>query len=97
MFLRFSSSFACFSHTNVNYWGAPSPSTPPASDGLGIYVMYRLSVSKDCTAGSFSIHFLSQSCMLIHTVKRENYVLTHYRKVNNLRNVVVQDDVQERW
>ena len=37
MFLHFSSSFVCFSHTNVNYWGGSSPPPPPrrpASDGL---------------------------------------------------------------
>ena len=52
--------------------------------------MYRLSLWKDCTAGSF-YYSLSMSELLNHNIKRIKYVLTHYRKVQDLKNGVVQE------
>ena len=44
-----------------------------------IFVMYRLSLWKDCTARSlYSSLFMSE--LLNHNIKRVSYVLTHNRK-----------------
>ena len=54
----------------------------------------RLSLRKDCTAGSFC-YSLFMSELSIHNIKRVKCVLTHHRKVRNLIICVVPDKVQE--
>ena len=56
--------------------------------------MYWLSLRRDCTVGSLQCSYL-MSELLVPTIKRVKYVLTHYRRVKKLLNGVVQDEVQE--